>query len=294
MRTISRSKSTVVVRVSCAFEGVISHKRHRRHRSILSLLCLLWLILFCWCDDIERKRKGVNLVVPAELRPGAIMAGLRHQTLKRHIRTAAKRLQICSGRYRELRRPTVVVGFGQDIERMRVNVIDHILAHDQRVPERTKISLQIGHRPSCCRILQMKVQMPVLADYKRRRIVVERGCNVVYSFGKDCIRHQMRAIHLEIANVPGGDQRSCNELRSPAARHEIGEDLVIAGFRKGDVDRPGAIRLLLRMNMLEILHILADDEKMVLAFVYDLEFLDRLVTAWMKNAKQQLCLLTRF
>src|SRR5215471_6948912 len=139
----------------------------------------------------------------------------------------------------------------------------------------------------------MKVQVPVLSDHKGRRIVVERGCHVVDCFGRDGVRHQMRAIRLEITNVSGGDQRSCNELRSPAAWHEIGEDLVIAWFRKGDVDRPGAVRLLFGMNVLEILHVLADDEKMVLTFVYDFEFLDRLATAWMKNAKQQLCLLTR-
>ena len=40
----------------------------------------------------------------------------------------------------------VVVATGKDVERMRVDVLVQVLAHDERVPERAEIGLQIGDR----------------------------------------------------------------------------------------------------------------------------------------------------
>src|SRR5215472_5287633 len=47
------------------------------------------------------------------------------------------------------------------------------------------------------------------------------------------------------------------------------------------------------MNVLEILHVLADDEQVVLPFMYRLELLDHLASAGMDDAKAQRRLLAR-
>src|SRR2546425_8912865 len=47
------------------------------------------------------------------------------------------------------------------------------------------------------------------------------------------------------------------------------------------------------MDVLEVLHILADDEQVILPFVNDLEFLDGLASSRMKDSEQQLRLLPR-
>ena len=54
---------------------------------------------------------------------------------------------------------------------------------------------------------------------------------------------------------------------------------------------PGAVGLLFRMDVLEVLHVLADDEQMILPFVDDFELLDRFTGAGMKNPEEQLRLL---
>src|SRR5262249_43635963 len=147
MRTISRSNRTVVVRVSCA-DAIEVTQRHRDTKaqrrakndlksraSVPSCLCAS--VLFG--NHIERKGKRVDLVVSPELRPGPVWTGLRHQTFERHIRTAAKFLEIRSRRNQELWCASIVVGLGENIQRMRMDVIHHILAHDQCMTERAKI-----------------------------------------------------------------------------------------------------------------------------------------------------------
>src|SRR5262249_11839 len=153
MRTISRSKSTVVVKVS--WEREMEHKKHKRHKkdkNLVPLVLLVFLFLFCACDHIERKRNRMDLVVAAELGPCAVVTRFGHQAFEGHIRTAAKFFEVGARRNRELRRAAVVIGLREDVEWMRVNVIHHVLAHDKRVPESTKISLQIGYRPTRSRI----------------------------------------------------------------------------------------------------------------------------------------------
>src|SRR5262245_40616148 len=113
MRTISRSKRTVVVSVSCEKE-VKEPQRHTTQTPSRTN------VLFRSCN-IEGKRERVNLVVSAELRPGSIQAGLGHQSLKRHIGTAAEFFQIRARRDQELRQTAVIIVLRQDVERMRVN-----------------------------------------------------------------------------------------------------------------------------------------------------------------------------
>src|SRR5262249_24075572 len=84
------------------------------------------------------------------------------------------------------------------------------------------------------------------------------------------------------------------ELRRSATGHEVGKDLVVAGFRKRYLNGPGSILLLFGMDMLKEFHVLADDEQMVLALMNDLEFLDGLAGSRMENPEQQLRLLSWF
>jgi hypothetical protein len=42
---------------------------------------------------------------------------------------------------------------------MRVDVIEHVLAHDQRVAERAEVGLQIGDRPARARVFEIEDQM---------------------------------------------------------------------------------------------------------------------------------------
>src|SRR5512138_1894417 len=86
MRTISRSKRTVVFTVSCvdadrdrqtaavsaAAHPIIARGRGRLVRS----------------DHIEGERERMQTVVPQKLRPRAVAARLRHQAFERHVRTA--------------------------------------------------------------------------------------------------------------------------------------------------------------------------------------------------------------
>src|SRR5262245_39014990 len=109
------------------------------------------------CDHIERKCKRINLVVPPELSPGAIQAGLRHQPFESHIWTATQFFKIRSRRYDELGRTAIVIGFGENVEWMRMDVIHHVFAHDQSVTECTEVGLQIRDRLPADSFGQMKV-----------------------------------------------------------------------------------------------------------------------------------------
>ncbi len=50
---------------------------------------------------------------------------------------------------------------------MRVDVARHVLAHDQRVPERAEIRLQVGDGTFGRRVGQMKRQVPIQGDGER-------------------------------------------------------------------------------------------------------------------------------
>src|SRR5437762_1243941 len=97
-----------------------------------------------WVHRLEGERERMNLVTAPELRPRTIATGLRHQAFERHIRTAAQSFEIGSGRDQKLRRASIVIRHRQNIQRMRVDIVHHVFAHDQRVTECAKISLQIG------------------------------------------------------------------------------------------------------------------------------------------------------
>src|ERR1043166_3552903 len=144
--TISRSKRTVVFTVSCGAAG----RAKTRAASVASAS-----VLAVRRKDIEREREGVDFLVAAELRPRAIAPGLRHQPFARHVGAAAELLEIRARGDPEDRRSAVVVRLRDDVERMRVDVLGHVLAHDQRVAERAEIRLQIGDRLSGRRVRQV-------------------------------------------------------------------------------------------------------------------------------------------
>src|SRR5262245_7777695 len=101
-------------------------------------------------------------VVAAELRPGTIAPGLRHEAIEGDVWSAAQLLEIRTRRNDELRYAVIVIG-GEDVERVRVHVVEHVLAHDQGVPERAEICLQVGDWPPGLRIGQVKKEVTVQA-----------------------------------------------------------------------------------------------------------------------------------
>ena len=50
-------------------------------------------------------------------------------------------------------------------------------------------------------------------------------------FVEDGVRHQVRAVAVQIAGITRSHQRTRDKLRRAAARHEVGQDLVVAGLR---------------------------------------------------------------
>ena len=95
-------------------------------------------------------------------------------------------------------------------------------------------------------------------------------------FRRRRVRDQMRTVGFQVARIAPGHKGPRDELRRSARRHEIRKDFVIAGLREHDVNHPGPVRLLFGMNVLEGLHVLANDEEVILALVYRFEFLDRI------------------
>src|ERR1700748_31611 len=100
MRTISRSKSTVVVRVSWAIAAITSALAPQLSRR----------------SNIEGPGERADLIVAAELRPRAVAAGRPHQALERDFGAAADLLEIGAGRDEEYGWSAVVVGLGEDVE----------------------------------------------------------------------------------------------------------------------------------------------------------------------------------
>ena len=174
-----------------------------------------------------------------------------------------------------------------------MDIVHHVLAHDERVPERTEIGLKIGDRTPRAGFCQVVREMAVQARRKHRRIVGNRRGNVVHRFRQDRIGLEMCAPGGKVAGVTRGNQRPRDELGRPAARQEIRQHLVISGFRECHLDGPRPIRLLFRVNVLEVLHVLADDKQVILPFVHDLESLDRLARARMEDSEAQCGLLPR-
>src|SRR5262245_27364891 len=129
MRTISRSKRTVVVRVSWdrAEYGMKRQQLSARTNKSPSFGVsrhplpagegLLRLFPLFRSRHIECKSKRVDLVVSPELCPGAIASGLGHQTFKGNVRPTAQFLQVCARWDHELRSPAVIIGFRQNVER---------------------------------------------------------------------------------------------------------------------------------------------------------------------------------
>src|SRR2546427_4105304 len=111
-----------------------------------------------------------------------------------------------------------------------MNVIHHILTHDQRMSERTQICLEIDYRPSRIFVRQMEIDVTILAGDENRRVVGNRSARIVDGLREKSVGNQVRTIGSKIANVSCGNQRARDELRCAAAGHEIGENLVITGL----------------------------------------------------------------
>src|SRR2546423_1025591 len=121
MRTISRSKRTVVVRVSwpnAAMEYIratlaTAGNNHRdtvtQRDRVLCASVSLWLLPVVSRVHIEGKCECVNFIVSPELRPGAVETGFRHQAFECHIGAAAQFFEIRAWRNQELGRPAVVI-----------------------------------------------------------------------------------------------------------------------------------------------------------------------------------------
>src|SRR5260221_2220847 len=139
MLTISRSNSTVVATVPCGdavrdqqTAAASTTTPKKTDRDFVPLLC---------CDDIEGEGEGMNAIAPAKLRPRPVPSRLRHQALERHIGPAAQCFEVRAWSNRKHPRHSVVVWPRDDVERVRMHVLRHVLAHDQRVTERAYICL---------------------------------------------------------------------------------------------------------------------------------------------------------
>ena len=73
---------------------------------------------------------------------------------------------------------------------MRVDVIRHVFAHDQRVAESAEIGLQVGDRPAGGGVGQVKGEMAVQADDERRGIVGDRRGDVAHRLRQDWCRER--------------------------------------------------------------------------------------------------------
>ena len=85
------------------------------------------------------------------------------------------------------------------------------------------------------------------------------------------VGHEMRLRAVEIAWKPVRHERPREELRRAAGGQKVREHLVVARPWQGDVDPPRAVGVLLGMEVLEMLHVLADHEQVVAPVVDRLE-----------------------
>ena len=133
---------------------------------------------------------------------------------------------------------------------------------------------------------------PLTRDECRRAVGHGRG-HIIHDLGGHGVPHQAGARRHEVAVVAGGDQRPRDELRGPETRKKIRQDLVVAWFRQHHVNRPRTVSLLLGVDVLEVLHVLANDKEMVSLLVDRLEARDPLTGARMKDPKTQRRLFSR-
>src|SRR3989442_3592605 len=78
-----------------------------------------------------------------------------------------------------------------------------------------------------------------------------------------------------------------DELRSPSGGQEVGKDAVIAGARQRGLNRKTSVVRLFRMNMVEVVQILAYDKEMESLVVYNIEFPHLLARDRILNLKSQ-------
>ena len=68
---------------------------------------------------------------------------------------------------------------GNDVEGMRVDVLVQVFAHDERVPERAEVRLQVGDRLTRRGVGQVELQMTVEPGNEGRGVVADRRGEVV-------------------------------------------------------------------------------------------------------------------
>ena len=108
-------------------------------------------------------------VSAAELRPCPIASGLRHQPVENHLRAAAQGFEVRAGRDEEYRLAVLVASI-EDVERVCVHGVQHVLAHDERVTESAEIGLQVDDGTPCSRVGQMKRKVAVQPGHEGWRI----------------------------------------------------------------------------------------------------------------------------
>src|SRR5262249_4859434 len=117
--------------------------------------------------------------------------------------------------------------------------------------------------------------------------------HVAGTLTEDTISDQMRAVAREVPVITRRDERGCQELAGAAGGQKIAQDLVVAGLGKTRVDRPRAVIAHVRVDVLEELQILADDEQVERLRVNDLEFLHDVAGAGAQESEEERDLLAR-
>jgi hypothetical protein len=154
----------------------------------------------------------VDRVVASELRPCAVASRLRHEAIENHARTASQFFEVSARGDQELRHVLVIVSARNNIERVRVDVLVEVLAHDERVTERAKVGLEICDRLLRERVGQHKLEMPVEPGDKWRRIVADSRREIVDCLTGFDVRYEPRRVAGEIAVVTRGHQWTRDEL----------------------------------------------------------------------------------
>src|SRR5262245_28726777 len=103
---------------------------------------------------LEGRHECVDLVIAPELSPRTVTTRLGHQPIENHVGPAAQLLEICSGWDEKPRHLFVVIAAWDDVERVGVDVLVEILAHDEGVPKGAEICLEVGYGIARTRIGQ--------------------------------------------------------------------------------------------------------------------------------------------
>ena len=170
---------------------------------------------------------------------------------------------------------------------MGVNRLGPVLVQNERVSPGGKIRLKVGDGRSGGRVLQVVTQGCFATCDESRRLGSQCDGHSVGCPGRIFIGRQAREGTEQVRPAVRGHEGLLDELRSPSGGQEVGKDAVITGARQRGLNRKTSVVRLFRMNMVEVVQILAYDKEMESLVVYDIEFAHLLARDRILNLKSQ-------